>query len=282
MTTPTVPHEPPSGVDSKTLHQRLQTLGFWGLLANWPEVQNAAWLPTVLAYEEAERTRRSMERRQRNARIGTFKLMADFDWAWPRKIDREAVEDSLTVRFVEEGSNLVLHGPNGVGKSMIEQNIAYQALLRGYSVRFTTASDMLSDLAAQDSSASLNRRVARYANPSLLCIDEVGYLSYDSRYADLLFEVVTRRYQAHKSIVLTTNKRFADWPQVFPNAACVVTLVDRLLHRCECIDIDAESYRLKEANEREAARAKARSARRKKATGRTTESTQLPSPSKET
>jgi len=281
MTITTTPHEPLPAADSKTLHQRVLSLGFWGLAANWPEVQDAPWLQTLLAYEEAERARRSMERRQRSARIGTFKLMADFDWAWPHQIDREAIEDSLTVRFVPEGSNLVLYGPNGVGKSMIEQNIAYQALLRGYSVRFTTASDMLSDLAAQDSSASLNRRVARYAQPALLCIDEVGYLSYDSRYADLLFEVVTRRYQARKSIVLTTNKRFADWPQVFPNAACVVTLVDRLIHRCECIDINAESYRLKEANDREAARAKARSARRKKGNGRAAESTQQPLPSKE-
>jgi DNA replication protein DnaC len=163
-----------------------------------------------------------------------------------------------------------------VGKTMIEQNIAFQALLLGYSVRLVSASEMLADLAAQNSSVSLNRRVARYPNPALLCIDEVGYLSYDSRYADLLFEVVTRRYQAKKPIVLTTNKRFAEWAQVFPNAACVVTLVDRLIHRCECIDIDAESYRLKEDNEQKAATAKARSARRKN-----TASKQVPLPSKE-
>lgn len=144
---------------------------------------------------------------------------------------------------------------------MILQNIAYHALMLGFTVRCTTASDMLADLACGDTTSSLQRRVCRYIRPALLCVDEVGYLSYDSRYADLLFEVITRRYQAHKSIVLTTNKRFADWPEVFPNAACVVTLIDRLLHRSECIDIDADSYRLKEAKEREAARAKARSTR---------------------
>jgi DNA replication protein DnaC len=108
-------------------------------------------------------------------------------------------------------------------------------------------------------------------------------LSYDSRYADLLFEVVTRRYQTKKPIVLSTNKRFADWPQVFPNAACVVTLVDRLLHRCECIEIEAESYRLKEAQEREAARSKARATRRKKSPGRFAAGpTQVPLPGKGT
>lgn len=259
-----------------TLEQRAYVLGLWGLLANWSDVKDAPWLPELLAYEEAERARRSLERRQRTARIGKFKHMVDFDWEWPKKIDREAIDEALTGQFIADGVNIVLHGSNGVGKTMIEQNIAFQALLLGYSVRLVSASEMLADLAAQNSSVSLNRRVARYANPALLCIDEVGYLSYDTRYADLLFEVVTRRYQAKKPIVLTTNKRFAEWAQVFPNAACVVTLVDRLIHRCECIDIDAESYRLKEANEQKAATAKARSARRKK-----TASKQVPLPSKE-
>lgn len=278
MTTTTT-HDPPAPADG--LKRRLTALGFWGLAARFSDVREEPWLQTVIGYEEAERARRSLERRQRNARVGAFKFMVDFDWGWPRQVDRDAIEESMTCQFIPEATNIVLYGPNGVGKTMIEQNIAYQALLRGHSVRFTTASDMLVDLAAQDSSSSLNRRVARYAQPALLCVDEVGYLSYDSRYADLLFEVVTRRYQARKPIVLTTNKRFAEWPQVFPNAACVVTLVDRLLHRCECIDIDADSYRFKEAEERKAARVKERAARRKKGNGRTSANAQVPLPSKE-
>jgi len=268
MTTTT--HDPPGITDMQTIRERLQALGLWGVLSHWNEVQNAPWLAQILQYEEAERARRSLERRLSSARIGPFKLATDFDWVWPRKIDREAVEELFGGGYVAEGTNAVFYGPNGVGKTMFLKNLAHQALLRGNTVRFTTASEMLADLAAQDSSASLNRRVARYVQPSLLCIDEVGYLSYDSRYADLLFEVVTRRYQAPKSIVLSTNKRFADWPQVFPNASCVVTLVDRLLHRCECIEIDADSYRLKEAKEREAARAKARATRRAKNNSRAT------------
>ena len=136
------------------------------------------------------------------------------------------------------------------------------AVLNGYSARFTLASDMLHDLAAQDSSVSLARRLRRYTTPSVLAIDEVGYLSYDARYADLLFEVVTRRYQ-HRPIVLSTNKPFGEWNEVFPNAACVVTLIDRLIHRAEIIELDGQSYRLKEAQERAAAKAKARQAGRK-------------------
>jgi len=128
-------------------------------------------------------------------------------------------------------------------------------LLRGFTVRFTTASDMLHDLAAQGTDVSLARRLRRYTTPQLLVVDEVGYLSHDARYADLLFEVVTRRYE-QRATVVSTNKVFAEWTDVFPNAACVVTLVDRLVHRAEIITIEGDSYRLKEAKERAASKAK--------------------------
>jgi DNA replication protein DnaC len=218
----------------------------------------------ALDYEEAERTRRSLERRIRNARLGSFKALVDFDWSWPKKIDREAIDEILSLGFFEEGVNTLLLGPNGVGKTMLLKNLAHHALLRGYTVRFVTASDMLNDLAVPDTSVALTRRLSRYCRPQLLCLDEVGYLSYDSRYADLLFEVVTRRYEAHKPIAISTNKPFAEWSEVFPNAACVVTLIDRLIHRCELIDIQARSYRLKEAKER-AANKKKRTATAKNA-----------------
>ena len=239
-------------LDPHLLKDRLHRLGLYGLLAAWNDLAAEPWLERIVALEEHERKRRSLERRLESARIGAFKAIADFDWTWPRKIDREAVDDLLSLRFVDEGVNAVLLGPNGVGKTMILRNLAHQAALRGHTVRFTTASDMLADLAAEDSSAALARKLKRYCAPRLLCIDEVGYLSYNTRYADLFFEVVTRRYDGPRSILLSTNKPFAEWAQVFPNAACVVTLIDRLLHRAEIIDIDADSYRLKEAKERAA------------------------------
>jgi DNA replication protein DnaC len=139
-------------------------------------------------------------------------------------------------------------------------------VLRGYTARFTAVSDMLHDLAAQDSSTQLSRRLRRYTTPALLCCDEVGYLAYDTRYADLLFEVITRRYQLHRPLVLTTNKTFSEWNQVFPNATCVVALIDRLVHRSEILSIDGDSYRLKEAKERAAKRAVARSSAKKSRT----------------
>jgi DNA replication protein DnaC len=240
------------------LQVRLKALGLFGLIACWEQIADKPWLREVLDIEERERQKRGLERRLRNARIGAFKPMADFDWKWPRKIDREAVDELFTLGFMKTGHNGVLVGPNGIGKTMILKNVAHQALIRGHTVRFVTASDMLADLAGQESSTALARRLRRYTVPHLLCVDEVGYLSYDNRYADLLFEVVTRRYDAHKAILLSTNKAFAEWSEVFPHAACVVTLVDRLIHRAEVIDIEAESYRLKEAKELNAARSKRR------------------------
>ena len=158
---------------------------------------------------------------------------------------------------------MLLVGPNGVGKSMIVRNLAHQALLAGHTARFITASQLLNDLAAQDGSGALERRLRHYCRPRVLVVDELGYLAYDNHYADLLFEVVSRRYQ-EKPTVLTTNKPFAEWNQVFPNAACVVTLVDRLVHKAEIASIEGESYRLKEAKERAARKAKTRARRRRR------------------
>lgn len=246
----------PSGVRA-----RLHRLGFHGLLSRWSELDSEPWLARLLEIEESERKRRSLDRRLKSARIGAFKPIDQFDWAWPTKIDREAIEDLFTLSFMDDGANAILLGPNGVGKSMISKNVAHHALVRGHTVRFTTASDMLADLAAQDSATALGRRMRRWTLPRLLCVDEVGYLSYSPRYADLLFEVITRRYDAGRSVVVTTNKAFNDWSEVFPHAACTVTLVDRLVHRSEIIEIEGESYRLKEANERSAAKAKTRKKR---------------------
>ncbi len=246
-----------------TLKQRLRRLGLYGLLAHAEELINEPWLDRLLEIEESERLQRSLKRRMDNARLGTFKPMADFDYEWPKELDRALLDELFTLGFLEQAANLVIVGPNGLGKSMIAKNLLHQAVLRGYTARFTAASDMLHDLAAQDSSTQLSRRLRRYTTPTLLACDEVGYLAYDTRYADLLFEVITRRYQLRRPLVLTTNRSFSEWNQVFPNATCVVALIDRLVHRSEILSIDGESYRLKEAKERAAKRAAARGAAKK-------------------
>ena len=217
---------------SDSVRQRLRDVALYGLAAQDHALLTEPWVERVIDIEDRERKRRSLERRLTNARIGAFKPIADFDWTWPKRIDRLLIEELFSLAFVDDATNIVLVGPNGVGKSMLIKNLLHHAVLNGFTARFTTASDMLHELAAQDSDASLARRLRRFTGPQLLAIDEVGYLNYDNRYADLLFEVVTRRYLT-VPVLITTNKPFSEWAEVFSSAACVVTLVDRLIHRSE-------------------------------------------------
>jgi DNA replication protein DnaC len=147
------------------------------------------------------------------------------------------------------GPLYILVEPNGVGKSTIAQNIAYQAVVQGHTAQYINAAQMLNDLASQDDDNAMHRRLRHYAHPQVLVIDEVGYLSYGNRHADLLFEIINRRYE-QKSTIVTTNRPFAEWNEVFPNAACVVSLVDRLVHHSEVVVIEGDSFRMKEAAER--------------------------------
>jgi DNA replication protein DnaC len=240
--------------DLNALRTRAQALRLHGLLAHWPELAEAPWLPALIQWEEEERARKSLERRLKEAHIGRFKALCDFDWSWPTRCDQPAVEALMSLDFLKEGANVVLQGPNGVGKTTLARNLAHQALLHGHTVLFTSAGNLLGDLAALDSDSLLRRRLRHYAAPHLLVIDEVGYLSYSHRHADLLFELISRRYE-QKSTLITTNRPFAEWGEVFPGAACVVSLIDRLLHHAEIIAIEGDSYRLKEAQERTTQRA---------------------------
>lgn len=171
------------------------------------------WSPQMILEELArseiqDRSQRSFERRFQHSHVGRFKPMADFEWNWPKKIDRAIIERALTLDFIAEGRNLILMGSNGLGKTMIAKNIAYAALQAGYTVMFRTAPEILADLHCESPHA-FRRKLNRYGRPALLAIDEVGYLSYDTAAADLLYEVVNRRYK-RRSILITTNKAFKD------------------------------------------------------------------------
>lgn len=209
------------------------------------------WSPTqllehVVEAEQRERAKKSLERRVGRSKLGGFKPMSDFDWAWPTRIDREAVDAAVRLDFLGDARNVVLVAPQGLGKTMIAQNIVHAALLAGHSALFISASQLLLDLGAQESARALDRRLRYFTSRPLLCIDEIGYLNYDSRNADLLFQVVSRRYEK-RSLVLTTNLAFNEWPTVFPNAACTTALIDRVVHHAEIIPIEGESYRRREA-----------------------------------
>lgn len=236
--------------EMEALKQQAIELKFYGLQAHWHELTatQLKWLAKWFEWEKTLKKQRGVERRLRCAKIGKFKPLTDFDWQWPDKIDQQSVHEWMQLEFLNNTTNLILLGSNGVGKSTIAQNIAYQAAIQGFSVVFTNAANMLNDLAAQDGELALRRRLKYYATPKLLVIDEIGYLSYGNRHADLLFEIVNRRYEKSSTIV-TTNRPFAEWGEVFPNAACVVSLIDRLIHHSEILSIEGSSYRMKEAKE---------------------------------
>jgi len=214
----------------------------------------AQLLEKIVGDEQEERARRSLARRTHRSRLGRFKPMADFDWSWPKRLDRPLVESLLRLDFLADAKNVILLAAQGLGKTMIAQNIAHEALRAGHSVLFTTASQLLLDLGSRDSSRALDARLKHYARAGLLVVDELGYLSYDARSADLLFQLVNLRYEK-KSLVLTTNQPFSAWPSIFPNAACATALIDRVVHHSEIVVIDGDSYRRREAEAALATRA---------------------------
>lgn len=244
-------------MSSEDLRERLRALGLYALADQLddliPTATKKRWSPVqlfehVAALEERERARRSVERRMSRSKLGRFKGMADFDWDWPTHIHADAVHAALDLDFMKNGHNVVLVGAQGLGKTMIAKNIVHNAVLAGHSALFTTAADLLLDLAGQESARALDRRMKHYSRFGCLCIDEIGYLEYEQRSADLLFQLVSRRYE-HRPLVLTTNKSFSDWTTIFPGAACATALVDRVVHHADVIHIEGKSYRLRESEE---------------------------------
>jgi len=244
-----------------SLAAQMEQIGLRALAANLDDflarVTRSHWSPLMLleqlAQAEAEdRSRRSMERRLRVSGIKSFKPMADYEWNWPTKIERDIIERALTLDFLHEARNLVLVGRNGLGKTMIAQNICHAAVLAGHSVLFRSAPALLEELHRQTLEGR-RRKLRTYANVGLLCVDEVGYLSFDDKAADLLYEVINCRYE-RKPLIVTTNRPFKEWNEVFPNATCIATLLDRLLHHADVTVIEGESYRVRESEQEAAAR----------------------------
>ena len=241
---PTMPSDetPPT-----TLETDLRRLGFnrtaddlndLVALATRKRWSTTVMLERIVGAELEDRQRRSVERRLTCARLGRFKPLADWDWDWPTAFDRPALERILTLDFLARGENVILVGAQGLGKTMLAKNIAHQAILAGHSALFTTAADLLLDLNGQETARALERRLRHYTRPSLVVCDELGYLAYDARAADLLFQLVSRRYE-HRSLLITTNLPFKHWDTVFPNASCAVALIDRLTHHVEILVVEA-------------------------------------------
>ena len=198
----------------------------------------------LVAIERRERDARNLSRRLHNATLGTFLPLDRFDWNHPRKIDRALYEQLLELDFLEHGHNVLLRGPSGVGKTTLAQNLGMRAVEKGFVVRFCSVAAALADVLKQESIPATERRIRRYVSPHLLILDEIGYLPHDSRAADILYNIISRRHEK-RSTVITTNIPFKLWNTVFPGAACVGALVDRFTQHCAAIDIDADSYRQK-------------------------------------
>lgn len=192
--------------------------------------------------EERSRTAVNLARRTRFACLGSFKTLDRFDWDHPEKIDRGLIERLLELEFVDRAENVLLKGGSGLGKTMIGLNLGQAALAAGFTVRFSTLAAALADLLAQESLPAFERRIRRYTSPDLLILDELGYLPCDSRAAELLYNVISRRHE-QRSTIISTNLAFKQWGTTFPGAACVVALVDRFAQHCHRVEILGESWR---------------------------------------
>jgi DNA replication protein DnaC len=252
---------PKTTIPTSSLKMQLDKIGLRTISQNLDDfiarATTGRWSPRMLLeqlsqIETDERSRRSLERRLGLSGIKKFKPMADFDWDWPKKIERDVIERALTLDFIKEARNVIMIGGNGLGKTMIAKNICHAAVLAGYSVLFRSASALIEDLQCE-SPETRRRKLRTYGNAGVVCIDEVGYLSYDDNAADLLYEVINRRYE-RRSVIVTTNRGFKEWNEVFPNASCIVTLVDRLTHHADVTKLEGESYRLRESEIEAAAR----------------------------
>lgn len=213
---------------------------------NWDHLE---YLSRLIDGEYSERRQKSIQRRIKAARIPVIKTLEQFLWDWPTKINRLQVQNLFRLEFIAQKANVVFLGTAGLGKTHLATALAYAACLEGHSVLFTDAIAVVNDLTAAQQAGNLKRAIKKYLHPALLLLDEVGYLAIDQRGADLLFQVISQRYE-RGSILLTTNKPFKQWPSIFANDSTIASAVlDRLLHHAETVMIQGRSYRMKDKSE---------------------------------
>ena len=177
-----------------------------------------------------------------------LKTIDQFDWSWPKKINRPQIQNLFRLRFIEDKANVMFIANVGLGKTHLSIALGHAACLRGYSVLFTTAVDIINCLSAAQAHGNLKRELRKYLRPQLILIDELGYLPIDKRGADLLFQVISGRYE-HGAIVITSNRAYKHWPEIFNNDSTLTSaLLDRLLHHAETVLIDGRSHRTKDTN----------------------------------
>jgi DNA replication protein DnaC len=211
--------------------------------AHWGHVD---YLASLMHGEAQEREQRRIARRVRLARFPVIKTLDGFQWIWPRNINRLQVQELFRLRFIPEKANVIFLGGVGLGKTHLATALGYAACQQGYSVLFTSAVDVINTLAAAQRNGRLKPTLERYLRPTLLILDELGYLPIDKAGADLLFQIISRRYE-RGAIVITSNRVFKNWAEILNNDATLTSaLLDRLLHHAETILIEGKSYRMKD------------------------------------
>jgi DNA replication protein DnaC len=209
----------------------------------WSQVH---YLARLIEGEAHRREDRSIQRRVGLARFPVLKSLDQFDWGWPKKINRPQIQNLFRLRFIEDNANVIFISTVGLGKSHLSIAIGHTACLRGYSVLFTTAVDIINSLSAAQAHGGLKRELRKYLQPRVLLIDELGYLPIDKHGADLLFQVISQRYE-RGPIVITSNRAYKHWSEIFNNDSTLTSaLLDRLLHHAETVLIEGKSYRMKD------------------------------------
>ncbi len=207
------------------------------------------YLEELIQGEADARRDRTIQRRIRAARFPVIKTIEQFNWSWPGQINRAQVQNAFHLKFIEDKSNIVFIGGVGLGKTHLATALGYQACLKGHTVLFTSAIETINNLSSAQQAGRLKQELRKYLKPSLLILDELGYLPIDKTGADLLFQVISQRYE-QGAIIITTNRVFQDWTQIFNNDSTLTSaLLDRLLHHTEAIVIEGKSYRMKDVIE---------------------------------
>ncbi len=234
---------------------RLQYIhGNYNALAHKAAEQQSSHVDYLAQLVEGEFTMRdvrSTERRIRNARFPVIKTLDDFQWSWPRKINRPQIQNLFRLDFIATNTNAVFIGNVGLGKTHLSIALGRAACLAGHSVLFTTAVDIINTLAAAKSAGQLKRDIRRYTRPGVLHIDELGYLPIDKLGADLMFQVISQRYERAPTVI-TTNRAYKNWPQIFNNDSTLTSaILDRILHHVDTVVIEGKSFRMKDGIETE-------------------------------
>jgi len=203
------------------------------------------FLADLIAAQRGHLDERATERRLRNARFPFLRTLDTFDWTYPSSINRSQIQNLFHLRFLAEHGNVIYVGETGVGKTHLAIALAHHACVNGHRVLYTTAIDIVNHLAAARQMNCFAKELHRFVRPPVIVIDELGYLPIDQQGADSLFQVISQRYE-RSSTILTTNRKFKEWPKTFNNDSVLTSaLLDRLLHRAEVVLITGPSGRRK-------------------------------------